>query len=133
PGLAAPASIFFTSGSTGTPKAVVHTHRSILADTERQIDEMAVSPDDRLDLLFALTFSAALSPIFTALLAGASIAMRDLRNLGTVGLEEWFADEGVTISTMGASTFRRFARGVSDPRNLRAIRLLCLGAEPVLR
>src|SRR5262245_21040717 len=41
------AAIYYTSGTTGLPKAVIHTHASLARATQIQIDQIAISPDDR--------------------------------------------------------------------------------------
>ncbi|RYF64867.1 MAG: hypothetical protein EOO39_25885, partial [Cytophagaceae bacterium] len=43
--------LFTTSGTTGEPKQVIHSHQSVLTDTDRQIADNQVGPADRIDLL----------------------------------------------------------------------------------
>jgi acyl-coenzyme A synthetase/AMP-(fatty) acid ligase len=57
---------FFTSGSTGKSKVIIHRHKSILNDTLRQITDNEITGDDKLDLVFSLSFSASLACIFPA-------------------------------------------------------------------
>jgi long-chain acyl-CoA synthetase len=50
------AAIYYTSGTTGLPKAVIHTHASLTRATEIQIDQIAISSDDRTLILFPICY-----------------------------------------------------------------------------
>jgi long-chain acyl-CoA synthetase len=51
-----PAAIFYTSGTTGTPKAVIHSHASLTAATQIQIEEVAISSEDRTLIMFPVCY-----------------------------------------------------------------------------
>ncbi len=125
------ACLYFTSGSTGEPKAVVHTHRNILFDIARQTRDLGVTPEDRFDLLFSPSFSAFLSPVFGALLTGASVHLFDLKTHPVADLRTWISREQISISTMSVSTFRRLMAAPGIDPGYPALRLLSLGAEPL--
>ncbi|MFZ4082322.1 MAG: alpha/beta fold hydrolase [Pirellula sp.] len=128
----APAFVFFTSGSTGTPQGVAMSHEFILLDIARQINDLAVRPSDRVDLLFSPNFSAFLAPTFRSLLSGASCWVRSLYPSIPADLPSWLEDSGITISTMSVSVmrgvFRQFPVGVNWP----SLRILSVGSEPLL-
>lgn len=127
-----PAAIFFTSGSTGRPKSAVHTHASIQADIARQTRDLKVTPDDRFDLLFSASFSAFLSPVFGALLTGASVHIFPLRLKSAAALRDWLAANAITVSTMSVSGYRRLLAELHAP-SFPAMRIISVGAEPLDR
>jgi crotonobetaine/carnitine-CoA ligase len=70
-----PIAFMYTSGTTGRPKAVIHSHRTAVAQAAAIQDRMGYSPDDRLMTIFplfhgnalvwsALTATFACAPIF---------------------------------------------------------------------
>ncbi len=126
-----PACIFFTSGSTGRPKSAVHTHANIFFDIARQTRDLAISPADRFDLLFSASFSAFLSPVFGALLTGASVHVWPLHLRLMTDLRDWLEDQRITVATMSVSTYRRLV--AAPPRHgFPAMRILSIGAEPLV-
>ena len=70
------ACLFATSGTTGAPKIVGIPHQVVLFDIARQVQDLFLGPDDRIDLLCHPSFSASLSSIFSALLTGAELHLR---------------------------------------------------------
>jgi long-chain acyl-CoA synthetase len=52
----APAAIYYTSGTTGLPKAVIHSHASLWRATQLQIDEIAISSDDKTLIIFPVCY-----------------------------------------------------------------------------
>lgn len=127
-----PAAIFFTSGSTGRPKSAVHTHASIQADISRQTRDLTITPEDRFDLLFSASFSAFLSPVFGALLTGASVHIFPLRLKSAAALRDWLTSQAITVSTMSVSGYRRLLAEVHAP-SFPAMRIISVGAEPLAR
>ena len=125
------AAIFATSGSTGDPKLVALSHRAILFDIGRQVNDLFLGPDDRFDLLFSLGFSASLAPLFAALLVGAQLHLFGSSS-GLPQLPEWLERRDISITTMSVSTFRSVflaPRRVFQPGNLR---LVSVGGEALL-
>ena len=51
-----PAAIFYTSGTTGTPKAVIHSHASLTAATQIQIEQVAISSADSTLIMFPVCY-----------------------------------------------------------------------------
>jgi acyl-coenzyme A synthetase/AMP-(fatty) acid ligase/thioesterase domain-containing protein/acyl carrier protein len=125
------ACLFSTSGSTGTPKLVGLSHRAVLFDVGRQINDLCLGPDDRFDLLFSPSFSASLAPIFTALLTGGELHVLDVRDrLATLG--RWLERAGITVSTMAVSTLRALCAAIMAGDGRPRPRLLSVGGEPLL-
>jgi long-chain acyl-CoA synthetase len=50
------AAIYYTSGTTGLPKAVIHSHASLERATQIQIDQLAISSDDRTVIMFPVCY-----------------------------------------------------------------------------
>src|SRR3984893_6449262 len=50
------AAIYYTSGTTGLPKAVIHSHASLTRATQMQIDQIAISSDDRTLIMFPICY-----------------------------------------------------------------------------
>src|SRR5690606_5204004 len=70
---ATPAYILYTSGSTGRPKGVVQSQRNVLHHIRTYASRLRITPHDRLSLLAAYGFDAAVMDIFGALLSGATL------------------------------------------------------------
>lgn len=129
----APAFLFLTSGSTGAPRLVRMGHRFILSDIGRQINDLAIAPSDRFDLLFSPTFSAVLAPIFGALLSGASLWIRSLHEGVPDDLFQWLQSREITISTQSVSLMRSLLSPLPPGEHWPALRLLSVGGEPLHR
>ena len=126
-------SLMYTSGSTGQPKGVPQSHRNVLFDMRRQTLDLRISRDDRFSLLASCSFSASVSPIFGALLNGASVHLFDPQTQGLAALGPWLEDRRITICDISVSAFRQFAAALSAGDHLPALRLLSLSGEPVTR
>jgi acyl-CoA synthetase (AMP-forming)/AMP-acid ligase II len=50
------AAIYYTSGTTGLPKAVIHSHASLIGATQMQIDQIAISAEDRTLIMFPICY-----------------------------------------------------------------------------
>ncbi len=50
------AAIYYTSGTTGLPKAVVHSHGSLTQATQIQINQVAITSDDRTLIMFPICY-----------------------------------------------------------------------------
>lgn len=121
------ACVFATSGTTGEPKLVGLSHRAVVFDVGRQINDLFLGPDDRIDLLSHCAFSASLSSIFSAFLSGAELHIGPAARLHA--LADWLSDSRITISTMTPSTFRTLCASLSRTGAVRELRLVSLGGE----
>ncbi|MFC7546918.1 amino acid adenylation domain-containing protein [Plantactinospora sp. GCM10030261] len=70
-----PAFLLYTSGSTGRPKAVVVTHAGLANMAAVQVERFAVPAGARVSQLAALGFDAAISELYTAWFAGATLVL----------------------------------------------------------
>jgi len=122
---------FFTSGSTGKSKVIIHQHKNILQDTLRQIKDNKVTQDDKLDLIFSLTFSASLACIFPAFLTGAELCAFDLKNEGLNQLANFWQQKAITFSTISVTSFQGICKIHTSLHHLTSLRFVSISAEPV--
>lgn len=122
------ACVVMTSGSTGAPKLVVFEDQHLIFEAWRQNLDTGLCPEDNIDLLFSLHFSASLACIFPALLTGASLHLLDLAKEGWAILPEWWLQQGITIANLSTSTFRKLI-SINQPIVVPAMKMLGIGAE----
>ncbi len=72
--------ILYTSGSTGRPKGVMQNHRNVLHFIRAYTNNLHLSAGDRLTLLSAYCFDAAVMDIYGALLNGATLCPLDIKD-----------------------------------------------------
>ena len=123
----------YTSGSTGTPKAVWQNHRGILHDASVYSEFVQLTPEDRLSLLTSCGFAASSTPLFTALLNGATLCPFHVPSQGVERLAIWLRARGITIYHSVPTVFRHLVRVTGDNGVFARLRLVRLGGEPVLR
>lgn len=71
--------IIYTSGSTGRPKAVLHTHQAACVQSWRWVDQIHLTPDDRVWSAFPFFWTAGLSFVVGATLAaGGCLVLQEL-------------------------------------------------------
>ena len=119
----------YTSGSTGRPKGVDVEHRGLTPLLSAQIEAFDLRPGDRVLWLLSPAFDAALSDIFTTLLAGATLFIEpedELRD--PEGLIRILHQYSITHLDLPPSLLR-----VLDPANLpSSLRTLIVGGEASL-
>jgi acyl-coenzyme A synthetase/AMP-(fatty) acid ligase/thioesterase domain-containing protein/acyl carrier protein len=87
--------ITFTSGSTGRPKGAARSHRSRLQAVERNMRTNGYGPGVHGGNVFEYTSAAYAGSLWFNLLAGGSMALRDVRHSGGKGLARWLDEERV--------------------------------------
>lgn len=123
--------LFYTSGSTGQPKGVCQSQRNLSHFVNCYRQALCISADDRLSLLYSLSFSAANMDIYSGLLTGATICSYDVRRNGIAPLANWLDAERITVLHTVPTVFRRLTQGLDPQRRLTGIRAVDLGGETV--
>lgn len=93
------AGIIYTSGSTGTPKGVTLSHAGLCNLALEQIEAFAITAQSRVLQFASLSFDAAASEIFTALLSGATLVLATRERLLT-DLVDLLEDERISVATL---------------------------------
>src|SRR5439155_14715733 len=106
--------LMYTSGSTGAPKAVWQNHRGIVHEANVYTKMIQLTPEDRLSLLTSCGFAASSTPLFTALLNGATLCPFYVRSQGVERLAIWLGEQGITVYHSVPTVFRRLARVTGD-------------------
>ncbi len=122
---------YFTSGSTGKSKIVIHNHRTILTQTLHDIEADAITCEDRMDLVFSVSFSASLSCIFPSLLSGAGLYIFNLKENGLHQLAGFWECNAITFSTLSVSVFQGVCKVTPSLKHLSSLRYISVSAEPV--
>ena len=127
--------VIYTSGSTGTPKGVVVEHRSLANHALASVEAYGIGPGDRVLQFASLAFDASLEEIFPALIAGATVVLRDdeaLRSIPTFldRCEAW----GVTVLDLPTAFWHELTAELSrgGAELPRAVRLTVIGGERAL-
>jgi amino acid adenylation domain-containing protein len=125
--------ILYTSGSTGKPKGVIQTQRNLLHFVGSYTSGLQINCEDRLTLLYSLSFSASLMDIYGSLLNGATLLLFDVKQEGTVRLSEWLSREKITVYHSVPTVFRHFLDGLDSHQKFSSIRAIDLGGEIVTK
>ena len=125
--------LMYTSGSTGAPKAVWQNHRGVAHDASVYSELIQLTPEDRLSLLTSCSFAASATPLFAALLNGATLCPFHVRSQGVDRLASWLREQSITIYHSVPTVFRQLMRATIDNAVFANLRLIRLGGEPVLR
>ncbi|WP_344320433.1 amino acid adenylation domain-containing protein [Streptomyces macrosporus] len=117
--------VIYTSGSTGRPKGVVVEHRSIVNLVVARIGPYRMGPGSRALQFASPGFDAAVSEIFTPLVAGACLVLGPADMLAQVAeLPEVLAGLGVTHATLPPAVVEQLPVG-----GLPGVRTLVVAGE----
>lgn len=122
--------VLYTSGSTGTPKGIAQTHADMLQNVDRH-EALRIGPDDRVTMITADGFIAAISNVYIALVNGAALVPHSFQRDGVHGLGARLARAGVTVYYAFPSFLRQAGTVAEHPAPGGQVRLAYLGGEPV--
>ena len=129
----ATAYLLFTSGSTGKPKGIAFAHRNLLHTTMCLINNLHITPEDRLTQLHSTSFAASVVDIYCSLLAGASVYPWEVKTRGTGGLAEWLTQEEITSVQWIPTPLRHLLEPLEPGKYFGSVRLLVMASEPLTR
>lgn len=121
--------VLYTSGSTGEPKGVTQTQRGVMFFADAFVRRLSLVQDDRLSLLWVMSFAAANMHVYGGLLNGATVCAYDLRRDGIGGLAAWLDRERVTAIHTFPTVLRGLCATLSPGAKLRHVRVIDIGAE----
>lgn len=125
------AMVAFTSGTTGRPRGVQCTHAQLLAIAATYSHHTYLNQHSRVAHLHSYAFFSALTPIFSALLNGATVCTLSLREGTLPALYQFLVDERVTHVGVTVSTWRGLAEASASFPPLTALRVASTGGETV--
>lgn len=125
------AMVAYTSGTTGRPRGVQCTHAQLLAIAATYSHHTYLNRQSRVAHLHSYAFFSALTPIFSALLNGATVCTFALREGTLPALYQFLVNEEVTHVGVTVSTWRGLAEASANLPPLTALRVASTGGETV--
>jgi long-chain acyl-CoA synthetase len=127
--------IYFSSGTTGFPKAILHTHQSLVAACEVEMDHHGQTREDNFLCIPPLYHTGAKMHWFGSLLSGSRAVL--LRGVKPEWIIRTISDERITIAWLlvpwAQDILDAMDRGDINPEehNLAHWRLMHMGAQPI--
>ena len=124
--------VIYTSGSTGVPKGVLVGHGPLANAIGFSVRRYGLMPSDRVLQFASISFDASLEEIFSALVSGATVVLRDDAMLESPRhLLEAAIDLGITMLSLPTAYWHKIvaALAVGEARWPSSIRLVAIGGE----
>ncbi len=122
-----PARILCSSGSTGAPRGYLDTHGRLVAAAS----EDDLQPQDRVGLLYSMSFAAATRRVFGALRLGLPLCILRPALHRPSELVGWIKALRITVLPVTPGLFQVIAAALSDNETLQDVRLVVLGSDRV--
>jgi amino acid adenylation domain-containing protein len=130
-----PAYVIYTSGSTGRPKGVLVPHAPLVNYVRGVVVEYGIGPADRVLQFAAVSFDTSAEEIYSCLLAGGTLVLRDDAMIGSLdGFARAVERLRITVLDLPTAYWHELvaevdAQGLDLPAGLR---LVILGGEEAL-
>ena len=125
--------LIYTSGTTGKPKGVINNHRNLLSKITKYTSSNKVTEGDNILLIASLSFSASTTDVFGPLANGATIFPFQIKNHGFTQLAKWMMEEKITMYHSVPTTFRHFAKSLTENDQFPHLRSIRLGGEAIYK
>ncbi|MFI9502943.1 condensation domain-containing protein [Nocardia sp. NPDC052566] len=125
--------LVYTSGSTGRPKGVEQSRDNVLAHAVRYARRLRIGPDDIVAGPARYTFDAGILNSFGAAVVGARLHVIDPHLFSPEALRAEIERAGVTVLHCTPTLFRYLLSDARTPWLPRALRVVGLGGEEVVR
>ena len=109
----------------------MQNHRNILHHGMRVANALHISADDRIALFASLSTGQAKTVMYYALLNGATLYPRHIKEEGLTHLAAWLSEEEITIYHSSATVFRAFIDTLTGGETFAKLRLVRVGSETV--
>jgi amino acid adenylation domain-containing protein/non-ribosomal peptide synthase protein (TIGR01720 family) len=124
--------VIYTSGSTGTPKAVMVDRGALAAFVRTASKHYGLTSSDRVLQFASLSFDAAIEEIFTALISGGTLVLRDEEMLDDI--ESFLSICGkrqVSVLDLPTMLWHRIAAELPSLQVPECVRIIIVGGEQV--
>jgi 2-dehydropantoate 2-reductase len=123
--------ILCTSGSEGRAKYILHTHISLMQNTQRHLDVMDLDTDDRMASFYNSGVYGATRDLILALSSGASLYFYPVAQIGVATIGEWLENNKITVFAVVISIFRAISDALENGQKIKSIRLIKCGGETI--
>jgi amino acid adenylation domain-containing protein len=127
--------LIYTSGSTGKPKGVLTEHGSLTHHIRHIVDIYQMNEDDNVFLFASPSFDVSLEQIFSALITGASLILRDDKQAWSVQtFAKKISEYIITVVDLPPSYFHQLLKSWQNvpPAFLKnQLRLIIIGGEKI--
>ncbi len=128
------AAIFYTSGSTGEPKGVIWTHELILHTAFLNTQSYSITSEDKIAILSAFGYGAAMTMSFAAMLNGAALCFYPTPQQTPTAFLQWVSDNNISILSMTTlGLLRQVLHEMRGPSSLKKVRMVILGGDDLYR
>ncbi|HEX2295537.1 MAG TPA: amino acid adenylation domain-containing protein, partial [Actinomycetota bacterium] len=124
--------VIYTSGSTGRPKGVTVEHGSLGRFVATIASEFRLTPADRVLQFASLSFDTSVEEIWPALVAGATVVLREPHPPSPEELRALVVRNGITVLDLPTAYWHEVAAECADGvdvRDAESLRLVVVGGE----